>query len=226
MVLKKTFLFVVLISITVLSACSKSKWKETSPTNVYLKMNTTQMEVGANTLFIDTLSIHFDRLDLNGKRLQAEDVSLSSDLSGNFSAIGNQNALVTTFAVPQGTYEPLQLGADIGEIAVPIVLKGRYVSANGTTKIVRIELNYDNYLLYKIVKNNAETISIDKEENNEILINFDMQILFDEMNPSHWNAATPSSIGGQNGVAISASQNSNLYNLIAPKVNETISFEM
>lgn len=184
------------------------------------------MSVGANTLVIDTLTMNFDRLDLNGKRLQAEDISLTANLNGDFNALGNQRTLLTTFDVPQGTYEPLQLGADIGGPSVPIVLKGRYISANGTFKVVRIELDFDNYLLYKIVKNNSETISIDKDEANEILINFDMQVLFDEMNPSLWNAATPSTIGGQNGVAISASQNSNLYNLIAPKVSQTISYEM
>jgi hypothetical protein len=111
-----------------------------------------------------------------------------------------------------------------GSASASIILKGNYYQQGGNDKKVLLELNYNEHLLEEMVKNSSSPISIDKNNPGTILLKFDPDVLFDNLNPSYWNSANNSNIGGSNGLHVANGANSNMYNQITPKIGESMTF--
>jgi len=205
-----------------MAACNKDQWKETVQTEVQIRVENNTVSFGANVLTIDTLIISLESLSLDGQRLQAENIHLTSAVNSSYTLVGNTSQ-VSSFAVPQGTYETFQLTSKFGGANPSITIIGEYAQPSGDVKKVFLELAYNEYLLQDMV--NSNSISIDKDNPGKITISIDTEIMFDNLNPSYWNSASQSNINGQNGIAISNSNNSDLFNQIIPKVGESVSYK-
>ncbi len=211
-----------LLSVVLVAACNKEQWKETVQTDVQIRVKNNTVSFGANVLTIDTLIISLESLSLDGQRLQAENIHLTSAVNSTYTLVGNTSQ-VSSFSVPQGTYETFQLTSKFGGTNPSITIIGEYSQPSGTVKKVFLELAYNEYLLQDMV--NSNSISIDKDNPGIITISIDTEIMFDNLNPSYWNAANQSNINGQNGIEISNSNNSDLFNQIIPKVGESVSYK-
>ena len=82
-------------------------------------------------------------------------------------------------------------------------------------------MDYNEYLLRELVETSSEPISIDKDLPGTIKISIDPDIMFSNLNPSYWNSANNSQINGQNGIKITNSENSNMYNQVHSKIGES-----
>ena len=217
-------LYIPLICAALLLSCNKKQWKETVSTEITGEAVNTTISWGQNELVIDTIIINIESTTLNGNRIQAEGINLSNSINQQFILTPNNEVSISSYAIPQGTYETFLLTSKFGSTASSIIIKGNYHQQGGNNKVVRLELDYNEYLLNDLVENGSNPISIVKENPGTIVLQFDPDILFDNLNPSAWNAANTSNIGGENGIAISSSSNSDLYNQITPKIGESISF--
>ena len=214
-------LLFLLLVVAAFSSCDKDQWKETVNTEVQMRAVNNTISFGANTLTIDTMIISLESLSLDGQRLQAENIHLTSTTGSTHTLAGNTSK-VTSFAVPQGTYETFQMTSKFGGSTPSITLIGEYSQPSGNDKKVLLELAYNEYLLQNMAASGS--ISIDKNTPGSITIVIDPNILFSNLNPSYWNSASQSNINGQNGIAISNSANSDLFNQIIPKVGESVSY--
>ena len=203
-----------LLSVVLVAACNKEQWKETVQTDVQIRVKNNTVSFGANVLTIDTLIISLESLSLDGQRLQAENIHLTSAVNSTYTLVGNTSQ-VSSFSVPQGTYETFQLTSKFGGTNPSITIIGEYSQPSGTVKKVFLELAYNEYLLQDMV--NSNSISIDKDNPGIITISIDTEIMFDNLNPSYWNAANQSNINGQNGIEISNSNNSDLLTRLFQK---------
>lgn len=223
--MKNKFLFLAILSFTILtmSSCDRNQWKETVATKIQIKSVNTSVYFGVNVLHIDTVIVNIESLFLSGNRIQAENINLSETLNDQYLLTENESKDISTFSIPQGTYESFLLTSKIGGGINSIELKGTYTLANNTVKKVVLELDYNEFLLNQMVENSSNPISIDKDIPGEITIAIDPSILFDKLNPSLWNAASNSTINGQNGINISNNSNSNMYNEIYSEIGTSLS---
>jgi len=216
-------LSLIVFAITI-SACNKQQWKETVPTNVSIESVNTTVSFGANTLTIDTIIVNLESMVLDGNRIQADNIHLSQAVNQEFVIVENSKIQFSSFDVPQGSYESFQLTSKIGGNTPSITLIGEYTLANNNVKKVVVNIDYNEYLLRQLVDDPSSPISIDTDNPGEIRISIDPSVLFDNLNPSHWNAANPTVIAGQSGIHISNAANSNMYNQIQPKIGESMEF--
>jgi hypothetical protein len=181
------------------------------------------IDFGANYLAIDTMYLEIGNFSLVGNRLQAEDIYLTKPgkVNGNFT--GTDTELNVNFAVPQGTYEAMQLTMQFGGTA-SLRIRGTYYQANGNSKRVLIDVNSDEYIVKSILEAGAKTVLIDKNNPGKINILIDPNELFSGLNPGIWNAANPSVVGGQNAIEVSNSNNGNIHDLVKNKINSSISY--
>lgn len=216
-------LSLLVLTITI-SACNKEQWKETVPTNVSIESVNTTVSFGVNTLTIDTIIVNLESMVLDGNRIQADNIHLSQAVNQEFVIVGSSTIQINSFDVPQGSYESFQLTSKIGGNTPSITLIGEYTLANNDVKKVVVSIDYNEFLLRQLVEDSSNPISIDTDYPGNIRISIDPNILFDNLNPSHWNAANPTVIAGQSAIQISNAANSNMYNQIQPKIGESMVF--
>ncbi len=214
-----------LICIFAVSSCNKDQWKETVETDITLESVNTEVYFGANVLKIDTIIITIETMVLDGDRLQADNIHLSETIDQEFILVDNSIETISTFSIPQGTYESFQFTSKIGSSVSSIQIIGTYTKPNNDVKKVVLELDYNEYLLRELVDESSDPISVDKDSPGIIQISIDPNIIFSNLNPSFWNAANTSQINGHTGIEISNSANSNIYNQIQPKIGESMSFD-
>ncbi|GEM_PF-5670967 len=211
------------VSTLLIASCDKEQWKETVATEVSISAENTSIFFGVNELRIDTIIMSLESLTLNGSRLQAENIQLTASVGNEFTMVNGSTSTVSSFSVPQGTYESFQLTSKFGGSSPSVVIIGEYVQPSGNNKKVLLRLNYNEFLIDEMVNGNA--ISIDKANPGNIRIVVDPNVLFSGLNPSYWNSANNSNINGQNGIEISSSENSDMFNEISPKMNESVSYK-
>lgn len=223
-IMKKSILYLApaLIFILALSACNKKQWKETVSTEVTIESVNTTVTFGTNTLTIDTIYVNLESMILDGNRLQADNIHLSETINQEFILLENSIEHISSIDVPQGSYDSFQLTTKIGGNSPSIRLIGEYTLANNDVKKVILSLDYNEFLLRNLVENSSNPISIDTDNPGNIRISIDPEILFSNLNPSHWNAAIPTIVGGQNTVEISSLANPSLLNQIQPKISESL----
>lgn len=209
-------------AVTLLSSCDKEQWKETVTTEFTGEAINTTVNFGANELVIDTIIINIESTTLNGNRIQAESINLSNTLNEEFLFTSGNTTHICSYAIPQGTYETFQLTTKVGSSNASIIVKGNYNSPSGNNKKVLLELDYNEYLLSEMAGGSNTPVSIDTQNPGSIVLHFDGDKLFENLNPSMWNSANTSNIGGENGVFVSNGTNQNLYNQITPKISQSI----
>lgn len=205
-------------------SCNKKQWKETVNTSISVSLNDTSIYFGVNELSIDTVRLNIESVSLIGERLQAENINLAATLNSETTFTGLNPVSLTNFAIPQGTYEPLQAAVKFGGNAGTISLRGVYTNAGGITKNVSINLNYNELVLKNVAYNNSNSVTINKNSPGKIHITLDVDVLFDNINPSMWNAANTSVVAGQNTILVSNTNNSNIYNDILSKAGASLTY--
>jgi hypothetical protein len=206
-----------------MSSCDKKQWKETVETKIKIESVNTSVNFGVNVLHIDTVIVNIESLALSGNRIQAENINLSETLNGEYLLTENVSQEISSFSVPQGTYESFLLTTKIGGEVNSIELRGTYTKANNTVKKVVLKLDYNQFLLNQMVENSSSPVSIDKDMAGEITLSIDPSILFNKLNPSYWNSANNSTINGQSGINISNNSNSSMYNEVHSQVGASLS---
>lgn len=221
---KNCIYFLLFVSIFAFSACNKKEWKETVNTKVYFKASGTSIYFGANYLEIDTFSISMNNFSMVGNRIQAEDVFLvnPSTVSGSF--IDAENQLSLSFDIPQGTYEQLQLSMQLSGSS-SLSIRGTYHLASGATKLVMIDFDEQDHFVKKILQNGSETVLIDKDSPGSIVLTLDANVLFGDLNPSYWNGAATTVVGGQNAIQISNSENADMHSAIRNKISAALAYD-
>lgn len=223
--MKKSIIYLVLfVGAFAFTACNKEEWKETVNTKVYFKATGTSIYFGVNYLEIDSFSISMNNFSMVGNRIQAEDIFLVSPetVSGTFVDADDQLSL--SFDIPQGTYEQMQLSMQLSGSS-SLTIRGTYHLASGNTKLVLIDFDVQDYIVKKILQGGSETVLIDKDSPGSIVLTLDASVLFSDINPSYWNGASPSVVGGQNAIQISNTENANMHSLIANKISASLAYE-
>ena len=223
--MKNKFLFLVVLSFAILtmSSCDKKQWKETVETKIKIESVNTSVNFGVNVLHIDTVIVNIESLTLSGSRIQAESINLSETLNGEYLLTENVSQEISSFSVPQGTYESFLLTSKIGGGVNSVELRGTYTKANNTVKKVVLKMDYNQFLLNQMVENSSSPVSIDKDMAGEITLSIDPSILFNKLNPSSWNSANNSTINGESGINISNNSNSSMYNAVHSQVGASLS---
>ena len=216
---KISLLLILLAFSAVVNSCNKKKWKEVSSTNLEMQVSTLKVEWGNNYLEIDTFQIQMTSLNLTGKRLQAEDINLSNNLSILNTVTTTSSTQITQFDIPQGTYEPLGMGI---QFADKISIKGKYYQSNGEIFNVTMNIDNSNYLFTELLNNGSPSITIDKNNPSTIILTIDSDILFSDLNPGIWNAASVSNVGGSNTIVVSNSNNSTILNQVRSKISSSL----
>lgn len=216
--------FLVVSCVLALTACGKKNWKETVATEIHMSIENPSIFFGVNEFHIDTIMIDLQSFVLDGSRIQADNIHLPKSINQQFIATDLDVNLVTSFDIPQGTYESLQLAANVGSPTSTIHIIGTYTLANNTVKKVVLNLNYDQYLLQDLVEDSSNPISIDKDFPGIIDLIIDPNIMFSNLNPSYWSSASSQNVNGQEVITVSNSSNSNMYNAVHSEIGESISF--
>lgn len=206
-----------------MSSCDKKQWKETVETKIKIESVNTSVNFGVNVLHIDTVIVNIESLTLSGSRIQAESINLSETLNGEYLLTENVSQEISSFSVPQGTYESFLLTSKIGGGVNSVELRGTYTKANNTVKKVVLKMDYNQFLLNQMVENSSSPVSIDKDMAGEITLSIDPSILFNKLNPSSWNSANNSTINGESGINISNNSNSSMYNAVHSQVGASLS---
>lgn len=221
---KKLIYCLLFIGVFASTACNKKEWKETVNTKVYLNAIGTSIYFGVNYLEIDTFSISMNNFSLVGNRIQAEDIFLVNPATTNGTFVGTNSQLSLSFDIPQGTYEQLQLSMQLSGSS-SLSIRGTYHLASGATKLVLIDFENQDYIVKKILQSGSETVLIDKDNPGSIVLTLDANVLFADLNPSYWNGASTSVVGGQNAIQISNSQNANMHSLIGNKISASLAYD-
>jgi hypothetical protein len=207
-----------------LSSCNKGQWKETVKSAVHFRASTMSLGFGANTLVLDTLIVRIGNFSLAGDRIQADDIYLMNSAVVTATFTGIESEVATSFDIPQGTYNDIQFTSKFDGTA-SLLISGTYYSPSGSSKKVLITLDNAQYLIKNILDAGTETVQVDTDHPKNIVLILNTEVLFDEINPSYWNAATQSVIAGQQAIQVSPSQNGNLHSLIEQKVQDAITYE-
>lgn len=224
MKIKYLLFSIVLICYSAIVSCNKNEWKETVSTEIKIQRTNSTVYFGVNTLEIDTAVMRLESISLTGNRIQAEDINLSETIDSEFELTSDDKLLINSFDIPQGTYETMQILTKWGSSSESIYLHGTYTNASGNPKNVILSLHYNELILQSVLDNNSQLISIDKNDASQIIVTVDVAVLFDNLNPSMWNAADQSTVQGQNTIVVSSNSNSSIYNSILPKISESISY--
>lgn len=224
--MKTTGLLILFAGVLLISSCNSKQWKETVETTVQLKSSNSHVYFGTqHNLAIDTLTIHVNSFSLAGNRIQAEDIYLTSDAQYSASHIGGTGIFNTTFDIPQGTYESLQLTTELnGQNS--LLIRGVYEGPLGVPKRVELNVESSDFLIKPLLENGEETISVDKNFPKMISITIDTDSLLADVPPGLWNAAVATSIGGQQVIQVSDLHNANMYNAILGRLNDSFNCEI
>lgn len=207
-----------------LSSCNKGQWKETVQSDVHFRTSSMSLSFGANTLVLDSMIVRLGNFSLAGDRIQADDIYLTNGTVVTTTFTGTESQFATSFAIPQGTYNNIQFTSELDGTA-SLKITGTYYNPSGSTKKVVITMDNTQYIIKNIMDAGTETVQVDTDHPKNIVISLNIETLFANINPSLWNAATPSVIAGQQAIQVSASQNGNMHGLIAQKVQESVTYQ-
>lgn len=224
--IKSTYLAIVLIvaSIVLLSltSCSKKKWTETTEVTFRGALTSDQVVLANNPFIFDTLNLNISSLNLTGKRLQAEDVNLIQSANNTLSL--NNNSVLSTINIPQGTFEEMNIQYQITpDNDYSFFISGHYYLNSGAVNEVKIKLNLNQFVFHGVNDSDgSSTILLESDNSRNLNIILNTEVLFSEVNNGLWNAANVTSISGANTIQVDVLNNQSIYLAINNQISNAI----
>lgn len=213
-----------LIVVVALVGCKKNQLK--TPTDVSFKMDINRNTSNDGKLVFHGGTILLAAFDVEGKRQEGDPISFSRSfpqgLLINFDP--NNGVPAIQYDIPQGVYTELTISFetfdDNGDNT--IVVNGTYTNTLGTDIPVRFEFLSSEY--FEITGEdgaNSGLIVLDKDTPANAHIKLDPIYWFDILTTNQMENADLVNFGGTPTILINESDNDNLYDLLADRIDES-----
>lgn len=223
--MQRIIVFSLLIFLT-LQGCKKNQLK--IPTDVSFKMDINRNPSNTGHLVFNNGSILLAAFDIEGTRQEGDPIAFSKSfpqgLSVNFSPTNTISDLF--FNIPQGVYTDLDVSFetfdDNGDIT--ILVEGQYTNQSSVTFPLRFEfLSSEYFSINGESGSGSGTIVLNKDTPVSTLVKFDPIYWFGTISNNMFNNADLVNIGGQMTILINESNNSDIYDIVADRIDETTS---
>jgi hypothetical protein len=218
------YIFLFVAAVCIKSSCSK-KWKK--PTDVYFEFQLNSNSNIGLVKFSDG-SINLSKVTFTGERSQdvkniAEDQNFSDNQLIRFEL--NSTSAGIKFNIPQGTYSKMNIdfATNTNQTESSITINGTYInSVSNDTNAVQLQL-LDNQTFNFSAKNS-------NGGNDMNLIEGHASTITMILNPNYWFGSITSTMldtsivdtsTSEHTIFINKNENSNLYNLIISRINES-----
>lgn len=223
--MQRIIVFTLFISFTLIG-CKKNELKQ--PTDVSFKMDINRNPSNSGHLIFNSGSILLAAFEIEGTRQEGDPIAFSKSfpqgLSVNFSPTNTISELF--FNIPQGVYNDLDISFetfdDNGDIT--ILVEGQYTNQSSVTFPLRFEFSSSEYFsINGESSSGSSTIVLNKDTPATTLITFDPIYWFGTISNNMFNNADLVNIGGQMTILINESNNSDIYDIVADRIDETTS---
>ncbi|MBW6478385.1 MAG: hypothetical protein K0B37_03085 [Bacteroidales bacterium] len=187
---------------------------------------------GPVSFTIDKGTLVVAAIEFDGKREQGQDVYFISDFPTPVVAKLHEEGTQATvdFDIPQGIYKRIDISLHLGNDHndIPLKLEGLFNRPGLGPVTIRFEYPFDDILTIRSTGGGAnQEITLRKDQPSTAMIRLDAGSLFRLINPAVFMNADIIVENGQNILEISNSNNRNIFNQIAARMNNafTIVFE-
>jgi hypothetical protein len=223
--MQRIIVFSLVISL-ILQGCKKDDLK--LPTDVSFKMDINRNLSNTGHLVFNSGSILLAAFDIEGTRQEGDPISFGKSfpqgLSVSFSPTNNISDLF--FNIPQGVYTDLDISFetfdDNGDIT--ILVEGQYTNQSNITFPLRFEcLSSEYFSINGESGSGSSTIVLNKDTPVTSFVKFDPIYWFGTISNNKFNNADLVNIGGQMTILINESNNSDIYDIVVDRIDETTS---
>jgi hypothetical protein len=221
--MKNALLLSILVLGVASTSCSKKKWAKTTEVSISSTTSTSSNEViiAGKPFVMDTLTVDFNFAGITGERIQADDISITNSAQFQADYISGQVLGASTFEIPQGTYDKMELSFELGDyvndpistnVGSTIHISGQYFLPGSVIYEVDIKLDISSSALVQVLDNDNETrILLEEGVKRSIRLSLNTEELFSEINPGLWNAAAVTSVNGAQTIVVSELNNNSIY---------------
>lgn len=219
----KTNIYYILLFF-VLIGCKKNELKK--PTDVSFKMDINRNANNQGYLVFNSGSVLLADFIIEGERLEGEDVDFSKSFPQGLSIEMNENIAIPEliFDIPQGNYTSLVVAFntfdDNGDVT--ILIDGTYTNQSGVNIPVRFEFMSSEY--FSVVGEDDDgfsTIILEKDISAISLIKFDPIYWFSIVSSNMFDNATLADVNGQQTILINENVNSDIYDIVVDRLDDT-----
>ena len=222
----KLYIIFTLTAFAFLSGCTKGQWDVEVPSSTNCSVTTDTIVIAGKNLVFNKLQLESNGYTFTGNRVQAGNITQSSSNTHQFDFINGIMNPTIDLDIKQGTYDQMSLNISIDELnSNSLELEGTYYLATGATYEVDMEFDVPTDVLIDMLKD-QEFVSFSSDESIHINIQFNPEILFQDVNPGLWNAAAVTSINGSNTIVVDQLNNQSIYSSIHTNISESISVTM
>lgn len=223
--MQRIIVFSLLIFLT-LQGCKKDDLK--LPTDVSFKMDINRNPSSTGHLVFNNGSILLAAFDIEGTRQEGDPIAFSKSfpqgLSINFSPTNNISELF--FTIPQGVYTDLDISFETFDDngGITILVEGQYTNQSSVTFPLRFEfLSSEYFSINGKSGSGSGTIVLNKDTPMSSFVKLDPIYWFGTISNNMFNNADLVNIGGQMTILINESNNSDIYDIVADRIDETTS---
>ncbi len=222
--LHSSFRYVFILLNFFLLSCKKNEFKK--PTSVSFKMDINRNVNNQGNLSFNSGYIFLADFSVSGERQEGEPISFNKSFPQGLKVEFDEINIVPelNFDIPQGSYYSLVIAFntfdDNGDNT--IVVNGTYTNISGVTYPLRFEFLSSEY--FSIVGEDDEgaaTIILEKDVPATSLIKFDPIYWFGLVSSSMFDNASLTNINGQMTILVNEDNNSNIYDIVVDRIDET-----
>lgn len=219
-----TILLMAILLALPISSCRKNKWKK--PTDVKTIMDINRLSSSSGNLRFTGGYIRLASFSIQGQREQGDDIYFNQEWSNgaviNFDNSAFQSQL--DYDIPQGSYTLFELDFetfdDNGDIS--ILVEGIYTNQSGADIPLRFEfLDAETFEVFAESNDGGPAIILDKDVVSTLAIELDPVYWFQLVSISMLENADLTNISGVPTIVISDSENSDIFDIIADRVDES-----
>lgn len=210
-----------LIAVT---ACKKQQLKQ--PTDVSFSVDINRNASNNGNLIFESGYILLSSFDVEGERQEGDPIAFSRSFSNgllvNFDATGVIGDL--NFDIPQGVYTELRVRFatfdDNGDATITV--NGSFTNSQGTDVPIRFEfMSSETFEISGEDDVNSGVVVLDADMPSSAIIRLDPIYWFDILTTNQLENANLVDVNGVQTILINESNNDNLYDLLADRVDES-----
>ncbi len=216
MIKKTTYIFAFLISIFILSSCDK--FKSNKPAYLGFHLEFINNNFAANSFECLGGEAYITKVTFEGERTEQEDVSIENTVPPYLTVFSSNELLPIQLIVPSGEYTNYSTKLSVDDQnEFTFKVKGKCLKDGVEVPFyVAIKTSED------MVFSNTIPFTLKKDDKKTAHVKFDTQILFSNLSANQWSQSVLTLENGVSTLVISSSSNSQMFNEISEKLNESL----
>ncbi len=222
----KLYIIFTLSAFAFLSACTKGQWDVEVPSTTNCSTTTDTIVLAGKDFVLNKLELESNGYTFVGTRLQAGKITQTSTNTFEFDFLSGIMNPTIDLSIKQGTYDKMNLEILIDNLNDnSLELAGTYYLSTGSTYDVDMKFDVPDDIFIDML-NGQEFVSFSSDESINLNIQINPEVLFQDVNPGLWNAASVTSINGSNTIVVDQLNNQSIYSSIHTNISESISVIM